>query len=350
MKNLFKVLSVVLILVAATFMLASCKPEEEPARVGFKESLFTNYSKLEIVNKEVLASNKSGGKVSIDKQFVELEDNVYYVVEDRVVTGTYLCGNRVYLFDENGVYQDQPINNLFFEFKGAVYYVVNNSIVTGQMVLDGYVYDFGKTGEMITGWHKGETEERYFDSCGRFIVDKEFVSVNGDTYYLVNNRVVYGHQVIDNAIYNFGKDGKMVIGEKDGYTYDKDGKMVLENSGLVMIKNDKSTIYYLEKNAIQKGERTVVNELIYLDANGLLFVGKLYDNVYLSQNDVILLVNGTAWVSLDGVLYGIDEDNDKDNLPNGLELEMGTDLTNADTDGDGHNDDIDLAPFDPKHH
>ena len=77
-------------------------------------------------------------------------------------------------------------------------------------IIDGQVYGYSSDGSRVE-------------------YDCEFITYQNHTYYVVNNFIVYNQIVIDGYIYNFGDDGKMVTGEKDGYTYGEDGKLVADN-------------------------------------------------------------------------------------------------------------------------
>ena len=121
----------------------------------------------------------------------------------------------------------------FLEYKENTYYVINNMVVYNRFVLDGAIYDFGSDGKMATGASDGFT----YGEDGKLVGSELFVPVGNDVYYVINNVIVYNQIVAGDGIYDFGSDGKMFKGEKDGLTYGEDGKLVA-NEEFVTVNGD----------------------------------------------------------------------------------------------------------------
>ena len=111
-------------------------------------------------------------------------------------------------------------------------------------------YDSSAGGYINSGTISIDGVERSFDGNGYLIGSGSTVTVNGATYYLINNVICYGSVRIDDGIYYFDADGKMVKGQTvDGNTYDAEGRLTLPGQLLVL---DGST-YYLDGNSLFSG-------------------------------------------------------------------------------------------------
>ena len=352
MKKTVRLVMALLLVLLATFAFVACTEQPElprqPFRVEFNEEIFTDFVSCEIVDNEVFAYNEKESRINYDKKFIEVNGNIYYVLSNRVVTGIYLLNTKVYAFGKNGEYLDLPINHKFFEYDGATYYIVNNTIVKNRQVINSCVYDFGNDGKMVTGWKDGF----FYDYEGKLHADKMFIHINDstnngyDTYYMLDNAVVYNQVVIDGSIYNFGNDGKMIKGKThEGYSYGNDGRLKL-NEDIIMINNDKYSVYYLKNNTIVEGEVVISGAPFYFDSEGVMFIGRKDGSVYCSQG-FIVTINGKEWMAINGALYGLNEDTDGDTITNIDEVNNGTNPGNKDTDGDKVDDNKDKAPLDP---
>lgn len=316
MKNTIKLLIALILCLGVVISLASCEiigTTNQPSNDQPSSDNQTNIHPegLEIVEKQVFAYNARGERVDYDHKFIKYDNNTYYVVNNFVVVGDYVIEGMPYTFDENGVLQEKFMHKLFINCEGATYYVENNMLVRKEHVIEGALYNFDSDGKMITG----EFEGYIFGEDGKLVADKVFVTINNNTYYLINNTVVIGDVVIYGHLYNFNKNGKMFVGEKNGYTYGEDGKLIADKI-FVTINNN---TYYLENNSIVFDQVLINGSFYHFDENGEMFVGEKNGFTYgedgkLVANEIFLTINNNVYyfigntivlnsVVIDGHLY-----------------------------------------------
>ena len=257
----------------------------------------------------------SEGAIVADKEFIEIAGFTLYLVENYVQYNYQVINNYVYNFNVDGrmvkgthidgyTYgEDGKIiaSNIFIKSNGNTYYVVNNVIVFGYQVINNFIYNFGTDGKMITGRH---TDGYVYDDEGKMVGNNIFVTINGDTYYLINNVIVLGYQIINNYVYNFGTDGKMITGEYDGYTYDAEGKMIATNIFIVVQGNT----YYIINNVIIFGYQVINNYIYNFGNDGKMVTGE-YEDGYnygtdgkLIANNVFITINGDTYYLINNVV------------------------------------------------
>ena len=176
--------------------------------------------------------------------------------------------------------EDAKMRNLskaLYEYYRQAYLYVNNIVlVRGYQIIDDSIYYYGNDGNIV----KDTTVDGYtFGSDGKLVANNKFVTVNGNTYYLVNNKIVHGYRVVGNYIYYFGEDGAMVVSTTvDGYTFGADGKLV-GNGIYVTVRGKK---YYMKSNKA------------YLTANVFGTVTESDNDADYSNNDTLRNVKCTA--------------------------------------------------------
>jgi len=213
------------------------------------------YESCIIRDGEVFAYNAKGERLTYDEEFLEYKENTYYVINNMVVYNRFVLDGAIYDFGSEGKMAVGASNGftygedgklvgseLFVPVGDDVYYVINNVIVYNQIVAGDGIYDFGSDGKMF----KGEKDGLTYGEDGKLVANEEFVTVNGDIYYLVNNIIIFNQFVIDGSIYDFGSDGKMVVGEKGEFTYGEDGKLIGSDI-FVTVAGD---VYYVVNNVI----------------------------------------------------------------------------------------------------
>ena len=272
---------------------------------------------LKIVDKEVIAYHEDGTRRMVDHCFVEYEGNTYYAVNNFIVIGQWVIENKAYSFDENGVLmQDVILDEVFIQCEGATYYIVNNVTVYNQVVIDGAVYDFGADGKMVTGT-KGEYT---YGEDGKLIANEIFITINNYTYYIINNVTVHDQIVINGSFYFFDEEGKMFVGEKDGYTYGEDGKLIADKIFLT-INND---IYYFVNNIMVYNQFVIDGNVYDFGEDGKMFVGEkdgytygedgklIADKIFLTINNFTYYIinNITVYnqIVINGAIYDFGED------------------------------------------
>ena len=110
----------------------------------------------------------------------------------------------------------------------------------------------------IPGYLSGTIREidgfdRTFDSNGNLQLSGEKITIGGDTYYLVNSKILQGGVVrIGDGIYCLDGDGRMIKNGKDsnGCEYDSEGRMVTTRQ---IIQMGDGNSYYLSENKLRKG-------------------------------------------------------------------------------------------------
>ena len=270
------------------------------------------------------------GKLIADEIFLTIGGDVYYIINNIIVYNQFIIDGAVYDFGADGKMtvgekdgytygEDGKLigSDIFVTVAGDVYFVVNNVIIFNQYIIDGAIYDFGTDGKMVTGT-KGDYT---YGADGKMIGSEIFVTINGDVYYIINNVIVYNQFIIDGAIYDFGTDGKMTTGEKDGKTYGTDGKLVADNVFVTIEGN----VYYIINNTIIYNQIVVIDGAIYdFGADGKMTVGTKGDYTYgadgkLIANKVFVEIGGdtyyivnntiaTNYVVIDGYVYNFGED------------------------------------------
>ena len=162
--------------------------------------------------------------------------------------------------------------------KGTTYkYKVNNTYVKGEVKkIKKYYYYFDKKGVRKTGWVKYKKDRYYFDRK--------------------TARAYTGKKVVNNKLYIFGKDGRLVK-KKGLYKYGKTQVYINKNgslaTGLVKIKGKwywfenngvlsrksgihkwKNNAYYLNKGRFVTGWATVGSNKYYFGADGKMATNK----------------------------------------------------------------------------
>ena len=248
------------------------------------------------------------GKLIADEIFIEINGDVYFVVNNVIIYNQIIINNSsFYCFDEEGKMvvgekdgktygEDGKLvgNELFVEINGDVYFLINNVIVYNQLIIDGSIYDFGDDGKMVVGEKDGYT----YGEDGKLLGNEIFVTINGNVYFIINNVIVYNQIVINGAVYDFGDDGKMVRDTvKNGYTYGGDGKLV-GNEVFVEINGD---VYFVVNNVIVYNQIIVNGDSLYcFDEEGKMVTGEKDGNTYgedgkLLGNEVFVEINGDVY-------------------------------------------------------
>ena len=249
------------------------------------------------------------GKLIADEAFITINGDVYFVINNVVVYNQFIIDGSVYDFGEDGKMvvgqkgdktygEDGKLiaDKLFVTINGDVYFVVNNTIVYNEIIIDGGVYDFGDDGKMVVG-QKGD---KTYGEDGKLIADEAFITINGDVYFIINNVIVYNQIIINGDVYDFGDDGKMVTGEKDGYVYGEDGKLVANKTFITVNGN----VYYIVNNVIVYNTYVIHNgKVYYLTENGTRLEGGEHDGYEFGSDGSIIADDIT--ITIDGVVHRV---------------------------------------------
>lgn len=184
------------------------------------------------------------------------------------------------IYDTNG--DAANADKTFVSIDGNVYYAVGNRIVRGLRVIDGRICDFGNDGIL--------------DSAAR-IYDYEFVKIDGYTYYAIQNRVVTRNCVIDGRNFVFAADGKITDAPE----------------GIV---SSHSKAYYFKNNNILANHSVLINgTYISFDGDGVMR-SELPDGIITEvDGEQYYIVKGTVYcdgfVLYEGKMYCFDAENGK---------------------------------------
>ena len=171
------------------------------------------------------------------------------------------------------------IDKYLITTNGDIFYVVDGENKLGYQLIEGYMYYFDEG----TGAKKNVIFENHeFDKKGHIVADHEFVEINGNTYYFVDNRIVTGYYVIDIYIYFFLETGVMLKNSTvDGYDIDADGKLIADKAFIDTGDN----VYYVVDSVVVLIYIYIDGEL-YLDIDGRLIPTVNYDStVFESDSD-----------------------------------------------------------------
>ena len=188
---------------------------------------------------------KTGKRVS---GFKDIEGNTYFfsrVEPNKMRTGTFSIDGSVYHFDADGsmyagLYEEKG-NKYYFDEKtgqrvsgfkdieGNTYFfsrVEPNQMRTGVFSIDGNIYAFENSGEQITG-------------------NNEWITINGNKYYMINNIAQQGIQKIGEYKYVFDKTGKL---RNSTFTENNKTYEIDSNGHLIKVQTNIKT-YYSQKDS-----------------------------------------------------------------------------------------------------
>ncbi len=204
------------------------------------------------------------GYIVGDNILVTVKDDVYYIVNNTVVTNYCVIDDRIYYFGEDGkrtedgehAFSDEGYivgDNVFVTVNGDVYCIVNNKVVQNDYtVVDGHIYYFGEDGRQT------EDGEHEFSPEGYIVGNRVFVTVKGDVYYMVNSTVVTNYYVIDRRMYYFGEDGKMT--EDGEHEFSSEGYIVGDGDVFITVNGD---LYCIRNNVLLDGNYAIYNNRAY---------------------------------------------------------------------------------------
>ena len=266
----------------------------------------------------------SDGRMEGDRVLVVVEGDTYCVVNN-VIAFNYqvVINNYVYYFGEDGCMcrdEQDPEGNYYGPdggmtgdhvtviVEGNTYYIVNNMVMINyQAVINNHVYYFGSNGCMCRGEH--DPDGNYYDPDGRMEGDRVLVVVEGDTYYVINNVIVFNYQVvINNYVYYFGEDGCMSRDEHDpaGNYYGPDGGMTGDRVLVVVEGNT----YYIVNNVIMVNYQVVINNYVYyFGGDGCMCRGdrdpggnRYDDEGHMVGDSVFVVIEGNTYYVVNNVI------------------------------------------------
>ncbi len=258
-------------------------------------------------------------RTAVNKQFVEIDGNTYYAVNNRIVYGCMILDDQVYDFGADGVLQQKTFNNEFFTVKGDTYYAVNNKILRGYKIINEKIYFFddnGVLGKLNDGFITFDDNQYYiinneiiknyyiinnkvynFGDDGinkNQEINNQFITIGEDEYYVVNNSIVKNYYIIDDKVYNFGNDGK-------------NKNQIITNKFVTV--NGKE--YYAVNNEIIKNYYIINNKVYNFGDDGVNTNQKFSDGIIVIGGKQYYIINNTIsrdYCIIGDVVYKLSED------------------------------------------
>ncbi len=184
----------------------------------------------------------------------------YTKIADPIPEGWKIDGNRIRYYDPSrSAYVSSETRNIdgvdrYFDadgylslsggtvsIDGETYYLLNGVICTGAMRIGDGIYYFNQSGQMV---RSAEINGNTYDAEGRMTASDQFLSISGVTYFLDGNSLYSGFLMIGEDIYCFGSDYDMKVGvEFDGYTFDSSGHLSHADTEKLEYKYEETKTY-----------------------------------------------------------------------------------------------------------
>ena len=149
-------------------------------------------------------------------------------------------------------------------------------------------YDSSAGGYLTSTTKNIDGVERSFDWNGNLVGSGTTVTVNGSTYYLIDNGICYGYVRMGDGIYFFDADGKMVKGQTvNGNTYDAEGRLTASKQLLEL----SGSTYYLDGNSLYSGYLMIGDEIFCFGDDYAMKVGVTYDQCTFDASGHLSSVN-----------------------------------------------------------
>ena len=252
------------------------------------------------------------GYIMGDQVFIIIEGDTYYITNNTVVYDYQFINNKIYYFgddgkmnrdttvDDNHIGSDGYIigDRVFIIIEGDTYYITSNTVVYDYQFINNKIYYFGDDGKMNTNTTVGGN---YFGPNGYIVGDREFIIIEGDTYYIINSTVVYDYQFINNKIYYFGDDGKMNTNTTVGGNYFGPNGYIVGDREFIIIEGD---TYYITNNTVVYDYQFINNKIYYFDRKGQMLIDEYYDGYYFGVNGFIIVEEAT-FITIDSIVYWV---------------------------------------------
>ncbi|MDH5062717.1 N-acetylmuramoyl-L-alanine amidase family protein [Clostridium perfringens] len=232
-------------------------------------------------NKEV--SNISSEKTDINNGWVHKNNNWYYILNNKRITGWKEIDNNWYHFNSEGLMETgwKFINGYWYYLKS------NGSMATGWQFINNDWYYLNSNGPMATGWKFINNDWYYLKSNGPMATSWQ--KINDDWYYLKpNGPMATGWQKINNNWYYLNSNGPMATGwrflDNNWYHLSENGPMTIG------WKNSDDKWYYLDNNGamVQNSEKTVNGNIYKFDSDGVMITDKWFGSTYVNKDGIVL--------------------------------------------------------------
>ncbi|NGU53301.1 N-acetylmuramoyl-L-alanine amidase family protein [Clostridium perfringens] len=228
-------------------------------------------------------SNISSEKADINNGWVHKNNNWYYILNNKRITGWKEIDNNWYHFNSEGLMETgwKFINGYWYYLKS------NGSMATGWQFINNDWYYLNSNGPMATGWKFINNDWYYLKSNGPMATSWQ--KINDDWYYLKpNGPMATGWQKINNNWYYLNSNGPMATGwrflDNNWYHLSENGPMTIGWK----ISDDKW--YYLDNNGamVQNSEKTVNGNIYKFDSDGVMITDKWFGSTYVNKDGIVL--------------------------------------------------------------
>lgn len=232
-------------------------------------------------NKEV--SNISSEKTDINNGWIHENNNWYYILNNKKITGWKEIDDNWYHFNSEGIMETgwQFINGDWYYLKP------NGPMATGWQSINDDWYYLKPNGPMVTGWQFINNDWYYLKSNGPMATSWQ--KINDDWYYLKpNGPMATGWQKIDNNWYYLNSNGPMATGwrflDNNWYHLSENGPMTIG------WKNSDDKWYYLDDNGAmaQDSEKTINGNIYKFDSDGVMITDKWFESTYVNKDGIVL--------------------------------------------------------------
>ncbi|EOU1841235.1 N-acetylmuramoyl-L-alanine amidase family protein [Clostridium perfringens] len=228
-------------------------------------------------------SNISSEKTDINNGWVHKNNNWYYILNNKRITGWKEIDNNWYHFNSEGLMETgwKFINGYWYYLKS------NGSMATGWQFINNDWYYLNSNGPMATGWKFINNDWYYLKSNGPMATSWQ--KINDDWYYLKpNGPMATGWQKINNNWYYLNSNGPMATGwrflDNNWYHLSENGPMTIG------WKNSDDKWYYLDNNGamVQNSEKTVNGNIYKFDSDGVMITDKWFGSTYVNKDGIVL--------------------------------------------------------------
>ncbi|MDK0636767.1 cell wall-binding protein [Clostridium perfringens] len=228
-------------------------------------------------------SNISSEKADINNGWVHKNNNWYYILNNKRITGWKEIDNNWYHFNSEGLMETgwKFINGYWYYLKS------NGSMATGWQFINNDWYYLNSNGPMATGWKFINNDWYYLKSNGPMATSWQ--KINDDWYYLKpNGPMATGWQKINNNWYYLNSNGPMATGwrflDNNWYHLSENGPMTIG------WKNSDDKWYYLNNNGamVQNSEKTVNGNIYKFDSDGVMITDKWFGSTYVNKDGIVL--------------------------------------------------------------
>lgn len=269
-----------------------------------------------MISNTLFAGNYHGedGYIVANESFVLVDGKFYFLIDNVVTLGYKIINNMIYCFDtESGaMFIDETVDGYYFSEYGylyadkefvtigdAVYYLDNSTVTYGYAFIESKIYFFDTDGVMAQNENVGEY---FFGTDGNLEADGEFVTIEGNIYYVLGNLITYNYKLIDGKIYYFGQDGRMIMDTHFAGNYHGEEGYIVADESFVLV--DGKT-YYLVDNVISIGYKILDGKAYYFDTEtGAMFTDATVNGYYHCEYGYITVTEKTT-ITIDGQLYWI---------------------------------------------